>query len=121
MPLGAVTPRKSGPPEAVQDGGCRRRRLLAQRRACCPGLSRGLVQVPATRAPPSAAPAPRAIELAVHAGCLLLDFESFEGFGCCFYVIFECACDSSVFFVLCLIASKAIWAIFMAFLRSKLI
>ena len=65
MPLGAVNPRKSGPPEAVQDGGCRRRRLLAQRRACCPGLPRGLVRVPATRAPPSAAPAPRAIELAV--------------------------------------------------------
>jgi len=39
--------------------------LLAQRRACCPGLPRGLVRVPATRAPPSAAPAPRAIELAV--------------------------------------------------------
>ena len=56
------------PPEAVQDGGCRRRRLLAQRRACCPGLPRGLVRVPATRAPPSAAPAPRAIELAVGRG-----------------------------------------------------
>ena len=79
MPLGAVTSRKSGPPEAVQDGG-RRRRLLAQGRACCPGLlPRGLVRVPATRAPPSAAPAPRAIELAVHAGCLPLDYESFEG------------------------------------------
>ena len=39
--------------------------MLAQRRACCPGLPRGLVRVPATRAPPSAAPAPRAIELAV--------------------------------------------------------
>ena len=26
---------QSGPPEAVQDGGCRRRRLLAQRLACC--------------------------------------------------------------------------------------
>ena len=59
---------QSGPPEAVQDGGCRRRRLLAQRRACCPGLPRGLVRVPATRAPPSAAPAPRAIELAVGRG-----------------------------------------------------
>ena len=79
MPLGAVTSRKSGPPEAVQDGG-RRRRLLAQGRACCPGLlPRGLVRVPATRAPPSAATAPRAIELAVHAGCLPLDYESFEG------------------------------------------
>ena len=53
------------PPEAVQDGGCRRRRLLAQRRACCPGLPRGLVRVPATRTSPSAAPAPRAIELPV--------------------------------------------------------
>ena len=50
---------------------CERRRLLAQRRACCPGQPRGLVRVPATRAPPSAAPAPRAIELAVHAGCLV--------------------------------------------------
>ena len=49
------------PPEAVQDGGCRRRRLLAQRRACCPGLPRGLVRVPATRAPPSTAPSPRAL------------------------------------------------------------
>ena len=36
-------------------------------------------------------------------------------------MLFECACDSSVFFVLCLIASKAIWALFMAFLRSKMI
>ena len=53
------------PPEAVQDGGCRRRRLLAQRRACCPGLPRGLVRVPATRTSSSAAPAPRAIELPV--------------------------------------------------------
>ena len=65
---------------------CERQRLLAQRRACCPGLPRGLVRVPATRAPPSAAPAPRAIELAVHAGCLLLDFESFEGF----WLLFLC-------------------------------
>ena len=44
-----------------------------------------------------------------------------RGFGWCFFVIFECACDSSVFLVLYLIASKAIWALFMAFLRSKLI
>ena len=29
-----------------------RQRLLAQRRACCPGLPRGLVRVPVTRAPP---------------------------------------------------------------------
>ena len=43
---------------------CERQRLLAQRRACCPGLPRGLVRVPATRAPPSAAPAPRAIDIA---------------------------------------------------------
>jgi len=49
------------PPEAVQDGGCRRRRLLAQRRACCPGLPRGLVRVPATRTSSSAAPSPRAL------------------------------------------------------------
>ena len=42
-----------------------------------------------------------------------------RGFGWCFFVIFECACDSSVFFVLCLIASKAIWAIFMAFAAFK--
>ena len=47
---------------------CERQRLLAQRRACCPGLPRGLVRVPATRSPPSAAPAPRAIELAVGRG-----------------------------------------------------
>ena len=53
------------PPEAVQDGGCRRRRLLAQRLACCLGLPRGLVRVPATRTSSSAAPAPRAIELPV--------------------------------------------------------
>ena len=61
--VGVLKPRKSGPPEAVQDGGCRRRRLLAQRRACCPGLPRGLVRVAATRPPPSAAPAPRAAML----------------------------------------------------------
>ena len=53
------------PPEAVQDGGCRRRRLLAQRLACCPGLPRGLVRVPATRTSSSAAHAPCAIELPV--------------------------------------------------------
>ena len=32
--------RKVGPPEAVPDGGSRRRRLLAQTRACCHGLPR---------------------------------------------------------------------------------
>ena len=50
---------ETGPPEAVEDGGCRKRLLLAQRRACCPRLPRGLVRVPATRAPPSGVPAPR--------------------------------------------------------------
>ena len=44
-----------------------------------------------------------------------------RGFGWCFFVIFECACDGFVFFVLCFIAFKAIRATFMAFLRSKLI
>ena len=57
--------RKVGPPEAVPDGGSRRRRLLAQTRACCHGLPRGLPRVPVTRASPSSAPAPRAIELVV--------------------------------------------------------
>ena len=78
--MSAESTLKSVRREAVQEVGGSIRRVLAQGRACCPGLlPRGLVRVPATRAPPSAAPAPRAIELAVHAGCLPLDYESFEG------------------------------------------
>ena len=64
LPSDAENPENPAFPCSVTNQSCKRRRLLAQRRACCPGLPRGLGQVPATRAPPSAAPGNRAIEIA---------------------------------------------------------
>ena len=84
----------------------------------CPEAWSGCL--PPALLPPLPPPlAPSSLPFTPGACCWILKVS--RGFGCCFYVIFECACDSSVFFVLCLIASKVIWAIFMAFPCSKLI
>ena len=51
-------------PAALEKTPCQKRVNIPERRASCPGLPRGLGQVPATRAPPSAAPGNRAIKIA---------------------------------------------------------
>jgi hypothetical protein len=50
-------------PPTMLDRRFKSRHLLTQRRACCPGLPRGPEQAPAPWSPPSAACAPRIIEL----------------------------------------------------------
>jgi hypothetical protein len=54
-------------PPTMLDRRFKSRHLLTQRRACCPGLPRGPEQAPAPWSPPSAACAPRIIELS--GGC----------------------------------------------------
>jgi hypothetical protein len=60
---GVLEIRENRPHPTMLDRRFKSRHLLTQRRACCPGLPRGPEQAPAPWSPPSAACAPRIIEL----------------------------------------------------------
>jgi hypothetical protein len=60
---GVLEIRENRPPPTMLERRFKSRHLLAQRRACCPGLPRGSEQAPAPWSPPSAACAPPIIEL----------------------------------------------------------
>jgi hypothetical protein len=60
---GVLEIRENRPQPTMLDRRFQSRHLLTQRRACCPGLPRGPEQAPAPWSPPSAACAPRIIEL----------------------------------------------------------
>jgi hypothetical protein len=62
-PVGCWKFKKIDLPPTMLDRRFKSRHLLTQRRACCPGLPRGPEQAPAPWSPPSAACAPRIIEL----------------------------------------------------------
>jgi hypothetical protein len=62
-PVGCWKFEKIDLPPTMLDRGFQSRHLLTQRRACCPGLPRGPEQAPAPWSPPSAACAPRIIDL----------------------------------------------------------
>jgi hypothetical protein len=66
-PVGCWKFEKIDLPPTMLDRRFKSRHLLTQRRACCPGLPRGLEHAPAPWSPPSAACAPRIIEFS--GGC----------------------------------------------------
>jgi hypothetical protein len=63
LPVGLCKFKKIDLPPTMLDRRFKSRHLLTQRRACCPGLPRGPEQAPAPWSPPSAACAPRIIDL----------------------------------------------------------